>query len=294
MTTARRLSVPLRTFEPRCTRSPLRDAALVLSTPLVIACIGAVEIWIAQQSVTSWGVFAVAAAVIFAAWLWTFSRHGPIRGAQLALLTRRVARRPAEPWLGDHRWDPEGAGPSPSGSRSAAGCLWICVTWIGLALLAVRTAAGLTVILAGVTTWAAMAWHRSGRGRGRVAFVAFPYFADAPVELHFGMRGGGATFLRARYVLRRIQEVDGTWWRGGPRRTATFAAECVLADGVLPGPDADVRLRFDVPRDAGGTRLSGRWPSYWELAVVGETTHGPYCESFLVPIYERPAAPLPA
>jgi hypothetical protein len=58
----------------------------------------------------------------------------------------------------------------------------------------------------------------------------------------------------------------------------------------LPGPDFDVEVAFDVPEAAPGTRIADRFPRYWVLDVRGDTSSGPYAETFLIPIYERPAA----
>ena len=62
---------------------------------------------------------------------------------------------------------------------------------------------------------------------------------------------------------------------------------------TLPAPGCDVELRFDVPTGAPPTRLSDDFPTYWVLDVLGETNAGRFEESFLVPVYERPAAESP-
>jgi hypothetical protein len=126
-------------------------------------------------------------------------------------------------------------------------------------------------------------------GRPRVTFVRFPYFVGERAEMHFGMSEGGAHFLRARYALTRVQEADLGWRGGGLTRRWTIHSVFEPEAGVLPGPEADVRLVFDVPVHAPGTSLSARLPSYWELRVVGDTTAGPFDERFLLPIYERTA-----
>jgi hypothetical protein len=287
------LQVPRRTYEPRCTRSFLRKAGLVVTAPVAMLGVGFATTYIMRTFTSPLMPTALAAILIMSVWAWAFSRRGPIEEAWLRRRRRRAAALPGEPWLGDHPWDPSGVnGLEPLEGRST-GVGWFLAVWVlGPAVV---VGPWLTLSIVGVVaTWKAWGiWKRLGRGRGRVSFVRFPHFTGETVELHFGMNPGGATFLRGRFVLRRIQEVDAAWHVGGPRRTQTFAQECTLDDGVLPGPDADVRLRFDVPADAGGTSLASRLPSYWELAVVGETTKGAFDETFLVPVYERPAPPRP-
>jgi hypothetical protein len=142
--------------------------------------------------------------------------------------------------------------------------------------------------------WVWRTYRVACRGRPHVAFVRFPYFAGERVRLHFGMSEGGVSFQRARYVLRRVQEMRGGLLGQFPWCRQTAALTALAPDGVLPGPGTDVVLEFDVPPDAGGTSLSAPYPAYWELDVTGDTTGGAFEERFLVPIYERPDAAEPA
>jgi hypothetical protein len=284
------LGMPQRTHEPRCTESRLRTLGLLVTSPLAFAAILCLAIGIASAVRSPVLPLIVSTACVLTLWTWTFSRHGPVEAWRLGRLRRRIALHQAMPWLGDHAWDTTGTkGQEPRAMRNS-GCAWIVGLW-AMSFAAVMGHGAPWVVLGVVLTWRAWAmWRSSGRGRGQVSFVRFPYFPGEPLELHFGMNSGGATFLHARYALRRIREVDAWWYDGGPRREVTFAAECCPAEGVLPGPESDVRLLFDVPANAGGTSLASRMPSYWELAVVGETTKGAFDETFLVPIYERPAS----
>lgn len=286
----RPLTLSLRTYEPRCTQSPWRYAGLILTAPLAIGATVFAAIGIGTHTLSPVIPNLAAGAAIVTAWIWTFSRHGPIARAGHLLAGRRVRRRPNDPWTADHRWDPRGAKRVRRPGMRPSGCIWLFVPWAIVLSLGWIPTAMIVVLALSFVAWICAPWLGFDDGRPFAAFVRFPYHPGEQVELHFGMGVGGPTFLRARFVLQRIREVDGWWFVGGPRRTVALAMECRPPEGVLPGSEADVRLLFDVPADAGGTSLSAPLPSYWELLVVGETTKGWFDETFLVPVYERPAA----
>jgi len=283
-------TLPSRTYEPRCTQAPWRTLGLVLTMPLVMGASVSASIVICERMRSPVLPSLVAAAMILTAWIWTFSRRGPIaRGGHL-VAARRLRRHPDDPWTADHKWDPRGAKPVRRPGLRPSGCIWMLLPWAICMTLAWAPTVMLVMLGVAFLAWL---WSRvlaSGARRAFAAFVRFPYHPGEPVEVHFGMEPGAATFLRARYVLRRVEEFEASWFAGGPQRGSTYAAECLLPEGVLPGPESDVRLLFDVPAGAGGTSLSAPLPSYWELLVVGETTKGWFDETFLVPVYERPAA----
>lgn len=125
----------------------------------------------------------------------------------------------------------------------------------------------------------------------RVGWVVLSALAVVWFGAMLGAEEDGPTFREAKFRLRRIRE-------------EAYGVLCLSRRGVvayettierrppddLPGPDIDVGLVFDVPASAGGTRLSASPPEYWLFDVVADTSAGKYAESFLVPIYDRPAA----
>ena len=143
-------------------------------------------------------------------------------------------------------------------------------------------------VLASVYSW--RLWREHGIGGGHVSYSRFPFHPGERVTLYFGMSAGGATFERAVFCLRAIVEGSGGSL-GVPNSThAVRELRQHRPPGLLPGPATDVELSFDVPASAAGTSLSTVDPHYWVLEVVANTSAGPYVESFLVPIYERPVA----
>jgi hypothetical protein len=188
-----------------------------------------------------------------------------------------------EPWMWDHAWDRSGARVTPlervarvsTFPFAAALFSWAAVHWwfLGAALV----------------WWACRAWSVWGGGTSRVTYAEFPFFVGGRATLRFGLDEGGATFHSARYFLRRVRET--------PHRFTSvhhaddwYEIEGFVDGDALPGPEQYVEVSFDVPADVGGTWLSGHHPRYWVLDVEGETSAGPYAESFLVPIYVRPRA----
>jgi hypothetical protein len=280
-------ALPVRPMKPRCLRAWPRTVAVLVTAPLVMCAVPAVVGGLRTGGDSGVYVGIAAALGLIGGWIWTFSRRGPFDAALQRRRDRRLARHAADPWAVDHRWD---AGGSKTGlPLPDVGCgdfflLWAaCLVTSGWPPLMLGTAGAWLVWIA----W--RAWRSTGRGRAHASFTQFPYFLGGPVELHFGVSEGGATFLSARYLLTRVQEVDFGFLGGGPRRRWKVVSECVPEEGVLPGPGADVRLVFDAPAHEVGTTLSAALPTYWELRVVGETTSGPFDEVLLVPVYARPA-----
>jgi hypothetical protein len=225
-------------------------------------------------------------------------------GCQMLRRRRRAAAarpRPSEPWLADHDWNPTGTSRSTLHRVLLAaerrllfpGGWWI-VAWIGLALLATMARTGvrwpaMTIVLALATWLAWQIWRLHGVGTALVGYARFPFHPGETVTLRFGMAEGGATFHRAKFFLRRIGESRPS--RGRSWATTKFELSESRPPGALPGPNQFVELTFDVPATAIGTCLSTPDPRYWVLDVVAATSAGPYCASFLVPIYDRPPTP---
>lgn len=216
------------------------------------------------------------------------------RGAML------LAAHPREPWRCDHRWDPRGetrtwfarmASAYQSRRRRARwvitmGIVIVCV------LVAIGSWRGAAAVMGSAFACVAwFAWRFQGAGDARLHFAKFPFHPGERVTLRFGMAEGGATFRRAEFHLCRVVEIDS-----GRAKFAHGMRIFELSErrppGALPGPDFDIEVSFDVPANAVGTRLSASPPEYWVLDVLAATSSGPYAVTFLVPIYERPSAPL--
>jgi hypothetical protein len=216
----------------------------------------------------------------------------------------RVRSHREAPWLADNVWEPAGTSIRHAGARRRIRRReWLPLP-LAVAALAFTIPFGSIFpehlpyyvfgILGAVVVW--MIWMTASRatlGRSHLAFARFPFHPGERVELTFGLDEGAASFEAVRYVLRRYEERPHGWQDLSVRCHVTFETEFSAEDGVLPGPENFVQLRFDVPPDAPGTFLSADWPSYWELEVAGETSRGPYRVMFLVPVYEKPDPPEP-
>lgn len=225
----------------------------------------------------------VAAAAIVAASVW-FLRPG--------LFARWFGRGEGETWRLDHRWSARGAQNANAEMRHLLSLRVVLTHSVGLLILfsmaaGSREAWFWALPFAMLSHWLIRLWRVWGRGCAYVGFTRFPYHPGEPVEIHFGVTPGGPEIQAARFVLRRVQErfdpiVQVPSWR------STFRTRPRANGRAAPGPHADIPLVFDVPFDAGGSRLSAKWPSYWEVEVVATTASRPFVERFLVPIYDRP------
>jgi hypothetical protein len=251
---------------------------------------------LAMEMQEAWGggagvvLFGVASVVVIAG---VHVGHHLLRRRRFA---RERRRRPTEPWMWDHPWDPEGE--TLGAVRRALehgwtrpGCLGLAAfvlvpTIVAFAASGLRAAA--FAALGASAAWAAFAvWRGHGLGACRVAYAKFPFHPGETVTLRIGVSEGGASFTHAEFHLRRIDERSG-------EPQVVFERTIRRPPGLLPGPEQYVELDFDVPATAGGTELLSLRPSYWVLDVVARTTAGPYCGSFLVPIYARVLSGVPA
>jgi hypothetical protein len=221
-------------------------------------------------------------------------------GAGLVVADRRRRRfaaaraaAPGEPWLWDHEWDPAGTAGLVHAAwwpKVAASVGPVFGAVVGVMLLTRPAPPVVLVLVFGffAALWAAGVWHSHAKGTVRVSFARFPFHPGEPVVLYVGVSEGGATFERAAFHLRRVHERAfglAGWFRG---TFTTFERTSRRPPGLLPGPDQDVERAFDLPADVRGTSLSTRQPEYWVLDIVARTLAGPFTDTFLVPIYDRP------
>jgi hypothetical protein len=272
-----------------------RAAAILALFVLAIGWIGVrllADAAVTQTPELAWTTF----ALISAAWVAIVIPGGVVDRARAGRVHARRRAAPREPWVWDHRWDPRGDS-VPAWRRLARPSTFPLAFLVSQTVImfgARRSGAvsPLWLIPAGVVVawWAWRALRLVGAGTTHVWFTRFPYAPGERVTLHFGASDGGARFDRATFTLLRIEETPGAWIRSQHILQPTFCLEDRRPPGALPGPGQDVLVEFDVPADAGGTRLSAPLPEYWVLHVGGETSAGPYAESFLIPIYDRPVA----
>jgi len=232
-----------------------------------------------------------------------------VRGLHAARRRRRLlAENPGEPWLADHPW----SGPRIEADRRGGlvhgiGCLAIACLFLapfnwfafvsGEAPLFVKVLVGLLdlgppLLVAGI---AHEQWKRLRWGRTHLELDSFP--------LYVGQRLGGRLVPARRLAegqlvltLRCIEE------RHEARRSGNKTSHVVAAYAHheaeqkldLSATSGDgVRVSFDLPREAPGTRLSDDPPTYWELRAKADVPGVDFEEGFLLPVYRRGEAVRP-
>jgi hypothetical protein len=218
---------------------------------------------------------------------------GPVDLVRRRIAASRFRRHPAEPWLADRRWNPRSETRTPMERLRHLSARWwllfgALATTAALTLRAPRwdwTVAGLCATTIGA--WSV--WRAFGVGTMHVAFAKFPFHPGEKVTLWFGGEPGAAHFEHATFTLRHFVEEPGEFLASNHFVRTAFELQTSGPADLAPGADRDVEISFDLPHDAGGTRLSDRFPRWWSLEVSGRTTSGPYTETFLIPIYERSA-----
>jgi hypothetical protein len=214
-------------------------------------------------------------------------------------LDLRRSRRdhPSEPWLCDHTWDPKGVSvtafsrflrrfESQTLTRIWVIAVVLTVSWTTTAAVPWPVLAGVGAIVC----WGAwVGWKIHGAGTTHVSFAKFPFHPGETVTLFVGTSDGGATYRHAEFHLHHVEGFS----HAAPATAGTlrkhFHTVLSRPPGLMPGPQQDVEISFDLPPDVPGTSLSSPPASYWVLDVVANTSAGPYAESFLIPIYARPA-----
>lgn len=231
---------------------------------------------------------ACCALAIGAAWC-VLAPAGPFDRWRWRRADRRWRESSDAPWTVDHRWNVRGERRRNATSRILCNMGGLAFVWIPGALFGPPQTRIATLVWGTfATVWCFRMWRTWGRGDVEIVFSRFPFHPGETVELHFGLTPGGPDVTEAQFALRRFEDRIGE--RGGMAWLETFAAAPVSSNQALPSGHADLRLVFDVPSDAGGTRLSTRLPSYWELEVSLWTTSGFVLERFLIPVYDRPVA----
>lgn len=226
--------------------------------------------------------------------------------AEARQAARRARVRPDDPHrrlLTDYPWTPEGftaprwqkVGPALSGAAFVTLFLSIFNYWAffmdgpwmvkGIVILF-----DLLAVLAWLETLRRIL-HAAKFGVSRVRFERFPYAPTGPVALDWQPGTGVTRATRGTFVLRCVEE-----WievrRSGKKRSQSLVHEAVYVDTLAfdqPyefGPGEPVRLTFEIPPGAPGTRLSAEKPVFWELEVRLDLSGLDFQETYLVPVYD--------
>jgi hypothetical protein len=255
---------------------------------------------------SAWPV--IAGALLFCAGAAGIVAAFQSRGVSWHALRRRRRARAQQPdaeWTWDHPWNPDGERKSFRpylrtrwmylGRTSVlAGLLLLPVPHDGSAVSTILVAIRIALAAASAA-WLLRTWWVLGMGHVGLGYLKFPVHPGERASFTLGVSEGGAAILDAEVVMRHYRESrDGT----GPGSGLPLATAAIPASEPLPpaefAPGVHRRVEFDVPRDAAGTAISSANPSYWAVEIRGRTRAGPYEERFLVPVYERPSAEVPA
>lgn len=213
---------------------------------------------------------------------------------------------PAQPWLADYRWNPEGIrGQGLGGSlKYFVQAFFIAaflvpfhyVGWYadGGSIVFGLFASLFTLWPIGCVIYGFYCIGRSLKyGKSFLRFKTFPFFTGELLEselIPHGKIGGYTSFeLNLRAIEEKIitrQTSDGTETSVAVfekyRETQRFDSE---GGDVASG--ASLPIVFDLPDNVFGTCLSQHPPRYWEIEVIAETPGIDYTASFLVPVYNR-------
>ena len=214
---------------------------------------------------------------------------------------RRARRRPGEPWLADHGWDP--AGDRDHGLAAAARGLVLLLPGaaiVGFAHTAMMSdlmpGPALPLIrwlLTGLLALAGARWMLVGarslrHGAGWIRFGRFPFFLGETLDVLVGSDAGLDRFDAVTVTLRFVRVRHADAGDGIMSVAEQHWAETVhVTKDALRG-DA-LAVSIVLPTGDYGTSLSGHPPRYWEMETKG-TAHGGagFGARFLVPIYAAP------
>lgn len=213
---------------------------------------------------------------------------------------RLLEANPLEPWLADHAWTGQSI---PADRRGGIihgiGCIVItCLFVAPIHWFAFMSGRGpwIVKIIAGVLDLAPLAlafgfalehWKRLRWGRARLELDRFPVYVGQRLNAQLvpaRRLAVGTLELKLQCVEER-HEVR----KSGDERSNVVVAyahhEASQTIDLATTSGDGVRVVFDLPRDAPGTRLSQSPPTYWELRATADTPGIDFEEVFLLPIY---------
>lgn len=235
---------------------------------------------------------------------------GGLRDTWTELRLRRALRlHPAEPWLGDHTWDPAGTG--DVGNRLGYGVLAVALV-VFAALMAAAVAwyrsasdeveAGIA-LAAALLVWAAgffpiryglrAVGRRVRHGRPWARFARFPFFLGEAVDVEVVRREGAPPLGELAVELRLMRHGEQQMPGGETHERLTVREVHWRHEARISAPDARAaRLRVRVPLPPNVRALGTAWaapkPRFWELEL--KSLEGPdFFARFVVPVYARAA-----
>lgn len=230
-----------------------------------------------------------------------------VNGVRSSLTARRAtnarAQNPGEPWIWDHRWNPQetrtgGFGPVISGTLGAGFFALFAApfNWVGFheGSVPFMIAAGIldliVLVAVGAVLYQFAQWLRYGTSVLR--FTTFPYYLGSSLDvvLPGSQRLRGCNSLTL--TLRCVEESFETQGKSNSVQcyriyedvqTIPKGMEAGVEMGALP-------ISFRLPDGDYETRLSTRPPRYWELMVKADKPGLDFNVTFLLPVYGRPGS----
>jgi hypothetical protein len=222
---------------------------------------------------------------------------------QLKANRRRNEQEVRDPALADHPWDERSFTP-PRWSRvvKTVGAVIFLTLFLSIfnwwAFLAkgpwpVKIIVGIFDLVLVCFVWhtVALIGRTIKFGPSRIEFAQFPYRPGAPMTLRWMVPRGMTRIAKGTFILRCVEE----WYEvsgSGKDRSRHLVQETVWSatlhlDPQDLRPDVKEELRFNLPADAPGTRLSVRdtKPIFWELAVDLDVAGLDFKETYMVPVY---------
>ncbi len=211
---------------------------------------------------------------------------------------RRRRKRPDEPWDWDYAWNPSGSSRGGLGEQLGGfvglGLFALFLApfnWIGLTTrdpvwMAVTGLFDLLLLGGvGVGLYRLARWIQYGGSRLR--YARFPFFLGDSLEAHLE---GARRLKRFRSLTLSLRAVEAVA-EGSKGQSSCYRIyedrQTLVRD--LAHLDADLRIVFPLPNGDLETRLRAPLPRFWELEIQADTPGIDYAETFLVPVYERPA-----
>ena len=228
----------------------------------------------------------------------------------------RRARRlheqnPAEPWLAEGEWEPEGITDRPR-TTLLTQVLWLAFLSVFLApfnyfvfvrpqdpggvpfwvrgLIVLFDLIPLLMIVGILTTL----WHGAKYGRSRLRFASFPFYLGGTLDVRFSSRRPIGSFEKMTFTLRCIEERTEVRRTSKGTSTQTVCDQVWADDRVFESSwalqEGEVPVSFRLPEGDYETRLAFAPARYWELEVAAVTPGLDFGAVFPVPVYARPRA----
>jgi hypothetical protein len=252
---------------------------------------------IAEGGKLTFPPFAVGAlGLCFAVTGLSFVAYGLVGVARKRGLAALRARYPDQPWMVDYPWDRKGG--RDEAPDEIARTLWF-VAFMATFLVPFHWVAFVSrerpfVFQLVTLIFDAIGVGMLGRvvylvarriryGPSRIALARFPIAPGTTAELLLDGLSPVARAFPIRATLRCVEERFEIRQTGRNRTRVSVSYELYRDETtVAPG---EARLRFELPENVPGTRLSAVPPRYWEVELAAETPGVDFGARFLVPVY---------